>query len=140
MRIRVLEAGQAIGFQQLVCSPPRLGGVSAANLETELRVLQHRAPLEQMILLQQDTHPLVGAANAHTIEQDLSFRRLQQTGNDAQQGGFPAAARPHDAAELAVADRQVQVLERQRLSDPGEISVGQAFAPDSLPSAHRLIV
>jgi hypothetical protein len=47
-----------------------------------------------MILLQQDTHPLVGAANAHTIEQDLSFRRLQQTGNDAQQGGFPAAARP----------------------------------------------
>ena len=78
MRIRVLEAGQAIGFQQLVCSPPRLGGVSAANLETELRVLQHRAPLEQMILLQENTHTLVGPPNARAVDQDLAFGRLQQ--------------------------------------------------------------
>src|SRR5512144_293152 len=109
MRIRVFKTGEAIRFQQLVRAASRLGVASAANLETELRVLQHGAPLEQMILLQEDTDPFVGAAHGYAIEQDLSFRRLQHTGPDAQQGGLPATARTHDAAELAVADRQVEV-------------------------------
>ena len=75
--IGVLEAAEAVGFQQLVRLPARLGGALAQDFEAELGVLQHGAPLEQVVLLQQNADALVGAANARAVEQDLAFRRLR---------------------------------------------------------------
>ena len=141
IRIRVLEAGQAVGFQQLVRSPPRFGG--ALRRESRGRAPRSAAPCATRT----DDPSAAGYPPARGCRECCtpSSRTCPSVGCSRpemmrQQRGFPAAARPDDAAELTVADRQVQVLERQRLSGSGEISVGQAFAPDSLPSAHRLIV
>ena len=46
------------------------------------------------------------------VEQHLSRYRLELTGQRAQQGALPAAARPHDADHLAPLDREVEVVER----------------------------
>src|SRR5262249_35981230 len=134
--IRSLEAAEAVGLQQRMGPAPRLGAAAAADLESELGVLQHRTPLEQMILLQNDADPPVGAAHRLAIEQDLSLRRPQQAAEDRQQRGFSAAARPDDAAELAVADGEIKPLECERFAGAGEIRIGQALAADALASVH----
>src|SRR5262249_37705793 len=140
VRVGNLEPAEGGGRGQLGRGPARFPAGPAEDFQAELGVLEHGAPLEQVVLLQQDADAPVGAVDARAVEQQPSLGRPQQPGNERQKGGLAAAARADDAAELAVADREVEVFQRQRLAAPGEIRVGKAFAPDALASAHRLIV
>ena len=119
---------------------PRLRSAFAEDLEPEHGVLQHRSPLEQVVLLQENSNLPAGAANALAVKLEVAFGRLDQAGNDRKQRRLPAAARPDDAAKLAIAHDEIQILQRQRLSASGEIRVGKTFAANPVPPGHHLIV
>ena len=55
---------------------PRLGRALAENFEAEHGILQHRPPLEQMILLQDNSDFPVRAANALAVQKNISLGRL----------------------------------------------------------------
>jgi hypothetical protein len=64
------------------------------------------------------TGPLVGRDAAHVlpVEQDAAGRRLLEAGEHAQQGGLAAARCAEQREELALIDRQRQIV------DGGEIA------------------
>src|SRR5688500_17351946 len=92
-----------------------------------------------MIFLKQDPDPLAGTVGARAVQQEFAFGRSEQSGDQRQQRGLAATARPDDAAELAVTNGEIQAVEGTRLSCAREISIRQPLTPNSLPPAHRLV-
>ena len=130
IRVRVLKAPKAVGFQQLVRPAAGFGGALAGDSKPSSAFCRTVRHSNKWSFCRRMPTRVGGAANARAVESDAAFGRPQQAGDQRQQRGLAAAARPDDAAKLAVADREVQVLERKRLSGSGQIRIGQAFAAD----------
>src|SRR5262249_13703907 len=136
---RSLEAAEAVSLEELLRTTSRFHGARATNLKPELGVLQHGPPLEQMVLLEEDTDPPVGTAESFAVKQKLTLGRLQQSGYERKQGGLAATARPDNAAEFAVADREVEALDGQCFASARDVCVRKSVASNSLSTSHRLI-
>ena len=109
--------------EQLLAADDRRGlahprrGVSlghVADEQPEADVLGHVEVREERVALEDHRHvPAAGAqlGDVASADQDPAGRRLLEPGDEAQQRRLPAARRPQDDEELAVAHLQVEALE-----------------------------
>ncbi len=82
---------------------------------------------QRQVLEDQRGRPLVRADAVHVLAADphRAFRRLDEAGDDAQDGGLAAARRPEEGEELAAFDVQRRVLDRRKVAEADRYS-GQA--------------
>src|SRR6266536_2837724 len=99
----LLEPLQADQLQHLPHAPPALGGIEAHHLQGELDVAGDRPPLVQHRGLEDhaEVPVLPGLAGAAALDLDAALRRLDEVGDDAQQGGLAAPRGADDRQELA---------------------------------------
>src|SRR5690606_33401112 len=84
-------------------------------------VLGHCHVGEQGVRLEHGVHrPFVGWPQPHFLAVDLerAFRGVLEAGDHAQRRGLAAAGRPEEGEELAVADAQVDAVDRHDLAEP----------------------
>ena len=93
-----------------------LGVRHTLQLQAEHNVLKHRQPGEQRILLEHDTALDAGALNLFAVHINRAGSRLQQAGNDVQQGGFTAAGRTDHTDELVFLDFKVHAVQSDHLA------------------------
>jgi hypothetical protein len=121
-RIVVEEGAHAALVQQVDGALARLFQVPALNLRTQHRVVQDRAPLEQVVLLQHVAHARRRPRDGRAVHADPPGRRLQDARDQGQQRALAAAGLPDQADELARAQPQVDAVERLRLAGRGEVA------------------
>ncbi len=121
----MLEAVEADLADQPVGDPAALRGRRAFQLEAELDVALHRQPGEQRVALEHHAALGRGAGDRPAVEGDDALGRLGEAGDQAQQGRLAAARGADDHRQLALGDRERDVLER-----------GDRLAPAPL-EAHR---
>ena len=123
MRIVVLEAGEADGADQHVRARPRLGVEPPLDVEREQHVLQRRAPRQEIILLRhvadaagQPGIERLGVAERSNLRlvAHLPAARGVDLRDHVEQRGLAGARGPDDGEELAVGDREAQVLNDPR--------------------------
>ncbi len=88
-----------------------LGAIDAARLEPEQHIAEHGAPGKQQVLLH---HVADAAAQAVDLLAEILHRagvRLDQAGDDVEDRGFAATARPDDADKIAGVDVKGQIFE-----------------------------
>src|SRR5262249_35852241 len=100
-----------------------LRGWHASGVEPEAHVGLDVHPGKQAALLE---HHCVLDRPAAGLDLDGAAGEIIETGEDAQQRRFPAAARPDDAEKLARRDPQVDVVEREPAALPALILLAHA--------------
>src|SRR5205807_8804835 len=93
----------------------------ALRLEPDLDVLQHGEPGKQRKALEHHGDVAGRPVDAAARNGDVAAGRRHQAGNDAQEGRFPAARAAEQGDDLAVGEREVDVVEYQHIA-------GAAFA------------
>src|SRR5690606_11706193 len=114
-----------------------------AHLQAEGDVVGHAHVGKEGVRLENRVHrPLVGRPEPHLLPVDLErpFGGVLETGDHAEGGGLAAARRPEEGEELAVADGQLEVVDRHHLAealrDPDEFDRRAAQALP-FPFTHR---
>ena len=107
------EAFQTDQLEVILRHFPPLG-IRQAGLESqsEHHVVEHIEPGEQRRFLEHDHAVAPGAADRLAVRQHPARIRRLQARDDVEQGRFPAAAWPHQADELALADIQRHAIQR----------------------------
>src|SRR5205085_10801629 len=114
-RVAVTEAGEADDLEELVAALEALLPRPAADLEAELDVVGDRhVPEERVVLEDEADVALLGreVVDAAAVQQDLPSVEGREAGDEPQDRGLPAAARPEEHEQLAVGD-----LERALVHD-----------------------
>ena len=90
------------------------------HAQAEGDVLEHRHVAEQRVMLEHEADmALAGAARERilAVEGDLAGIRPVEAGDDPQQRGLAGARRPEQRQQLAVADLQIDIVERGELAE-----------------------
>src|SRR5690606_11389370 len=119
-------------------SHARHGGrrAPALHLQPQEAVVQHRAPVKQVVLLEHVADSRVGPAHRQPSHPDFPAVGPDQARDDGQQGALAAAAGPHDADELPVLYPQGQVLHGPRLAAGRVVRHGDMLQLDDGHPAH----
>ena len=107
------ELGEADGLQVLLGVGAALGRRESLELQPVFDVRLHVEPGKDRIVLEYGAgdRPAIAAG----LDFDATCGRVFKPGDDAQQRGFPATAGADQGEELAVADIEVDIVERQEL-------------------------
>ena len=112
VREMALEAGEPDHLdQRLRDLAPRLAR-HALELEAELDVVLHGAPGQQPELLEHHRAVGAGPGDRLAVHADVAGVRLDQPEQDIEEGALAAAGGADDRQELALADVDVEVLQR----------------------------
>src|SRR6516165_6162333 len=98
------EAAQPVAGEELSRPFARLAHVRALDFGAEYRVLQDRAPFEQIVLLQHVADLAVGAGDRLAVQQNRTVSRLENSGNEREQRALAASALADDGDELTGRD------------------------------------
>ena len=140
-RIIVRPVGKADGFEQLARPFFRLRLFDARDLEREADVLQRRALLQQVKLLEDHAHRaarleqlLFGEpAELLPVHRDRALGRLLQKVDAAHERAFARAGQADDAEDFAAVNLQINAVERNhstRAAAEGLIQV--LYADDTI--------
>ena len=83
---------------------PRRAQRHVLDLHTENDVVEHRAPRQQQVLLQHVADAADGAGGVDALDEHAAAGRLQQSGDDVENGGFAAAGGADQADEAPLRD------------------------------------
>src|SRR6185312_16708655 len=135
-RIITLEAAEPDQAQQGEDALLDLGAGLAADLEADHGVGQDSAPGQQIVGLEDEAAIGAGVGHHTAVEAHRPAARRLEAGDDAQQRGLAAAARPDDGDELAGADREVDGAQRlegaEAHREVGDLELGRGQCPYSL--------
>ena len=104
--MRDAQACQPDQVQQLIPPPAALGCRHLADAQAELDIFGHAHVLEQGVVLEDEAHPaLLGGqvGDIAPVQQHPPVVRGGQPGDQAQDGGLPAAAGAEQDEELPIA-------------------------------------
>ena len=133
--LRVAEAAEADRLEHLGGALAALGPADALHLQAVLDVLLHGEVREQRVVLEDGVDVAVVGRRARDVlsaEQHRTARRQFEPGDHAQHGGLARPRRPEQREELALADLEVDVVDRDDLV--GVVAV----ATEGLAEAHEL--
>src|SRR2546422_5239168 len=125
----------AAGF---LCGHPR-------DAERQLDVLHGVEDRQQVVRLEDETHAarpvaalrvVVHRGQGNAFDEHIARRQIVEAGETVQQGGLPAAGRPHDRDHLAARDREGQPAQRMDLDDPGVVHFVGIHSPDDRLGRH----
>ncbi len=105
-RVGLLEAGEADHGEDLADALGALGRVDAAGLEDDVDVLGDGHPRVEREALEDDGDAGVQARERLAVVEDLALGRLDEAGEDAEDGRFAAARRAEQGDDLAAAGRR----------------------------------
>ena len=116
-RVIVLEAFEPDELEQLhgalaVGSADRAGDFAADD-----GVGEHRAPRQQAVVLEHKAAVGAGLAHGAAVEQHFAGRRVFEAGDDAQERGLAAAARPDHGNEFAALDVEIDAAQRFEVAE-----------------------
>src|SRR5581483_443251 len=100
-------------------------GVDAPHLVLQQDIADHRAPIEEEIVLKDDADVRIGREHRHAADANRSLRGRDKAGDDAEQGALPAAARAEKRDKLHGTDLQLHFLHGDHRS---AIAHGEALA------------
>src|SRR5262245_38547831 len=100
------EAAQPVTGEERSRSRTSLVHIRALDFSAEHRVLQDRAPFEQIVLLQHVPDLAVGASDRLAIQQNHTVGRLENSGNEREQRALAASALADDGDKLTRRDRE----------------------------------
>src|SRR2546422_513409 len=134
VRIFRLEALEPDQLDETADGGGALAPVHPLDLEAVGDVPLDRAPGQDGELLEDDAAIGAGALHRPAVHQDGAARGPEQAGQDAEQGGFAAPARPDHREELALSHVEVEAVEGQHplaregidvlVTEPGEHDLG----------------
>jgi hypothetical protein len=113
--VRLLETPQVDQRDVAIGELFALRLLAARDFETELDVRTDVEPRVERWLLEDDDALAPRLRDRPTVEQRFAFIRMIEAGDDVEQRRLPAAGRPDQADELTLADRQRNVVERERV-------------------------
>src|SRR3954452_9765709 len=113
----MLEAGESVAMEQRQCPLARLAQRNALDFHAENGVVEHGSPRQQKILLQHVADAADRAGGVAAIAHPAAGARLEQPGDDVENGALAAPRWPDQADETALRDRQRD--RGQRLEDAG---------------------
>jgi hypothetical protein len=136
----VLEAGHQLQRHHEVVDPLLLGarGLVAVELERQLDVAQHVQRGHEVEGLEHEADPAPAQQRQLRIRQfgDLTIAepdtpggRAVESGHDVHEGGLARTARAHDRGELAAAEPDRHVIERDDSGGSGSVGLGEVFDP-----------
>ena len=97
----ILERQQSGEIEQRAGRGVSLALLDACHLQAELDILANRQPGEQRVLLEHDAAVRARFGDRLAVEPGLAKRRLDETGDDAEQGRLAATRRPDQRDEFA---------------------------------------
>ncbi len=106
----IAEAGEPDQLQRGLRAPRTLGARERQPLEPELDIRPHAAPRKQAGFLEHQPDP-AARRRLRALEPYMAGARLGEPGQDAQQGRFADTGCADDGDELAVLERQIEMLE-----------------------------
>src|ERR1700693_5025932 len=113
----VLEAFQPDELQQLHGALAVGGADRAGDFAADDGVGEHRAPRQETVVLEHKAAVAAGLAHGAAVEQHLARGRALETGDDAQERGLAAAARPDHGNEFAALDRETDAAQRFEIAE-----------------------
>ena len=109
VRVLLLEALQPDQVDEVAHGGRALGLRHALDLQAMGDVLLDRAPRQDGELLEDDAAVAAGPGHRPAVDEHAAAGGGDETGQDAQQRGLAAPARPHHGDELAVGDVELDV-------------------------------
>src|SRR5437868_8680931 len=116
------EAAKSVAGEKSSGALARLAHVRALDFGAQHGVLQDRAPLEQIVLLQHIADRAVGAGDGLAVHQNCAVGGLENSGNEREQRALAASALADDGVEFTGRDRERYVPERFGLALPPEVA------------------
>src|SRR5215813_4363047 len=110
--MKVFEAGESVPMQERQRPFARRAQRHVLNFHAENDVVEDRAPRQQEVLLQHVADAADRAGSVDPINEHAPASRLQQSGDDVENGGFAAARGPDQADEAALRDGKRDRRER----------------------------
>jgi hypothetical protein len=111
----------------------RLGAGHVLQTQPEGHVGEDVVPGEEAVVLEDQGRPEFRSLRRRSVEHDLPGSGLHQSGDDLEQRGLPAAARPHDADKLRASQGESHAGQRRRACLPASVLLGEAVGEE----AHR---
>jgi hypothetical protein len=133
--IAVLEAGEADEIDERLCAGFALGARQALALQAVEHVFAHRLPRKQREMLEHDAAVGAGTAYRRAVHQDCPGLDRQEAADEIEQGRLAAAGRAQQRQELALANFQRDVLQRQHLAPHRRPVVMAHLVDDDLTGA-----
>jgi hypothetical protein len=112
--IFALELTEPYRADERPCPLPVRLALHAAHLELDEHVPQHRAPIQQQVILEDDADIGIGRQDRLPLDMRLAACRLDEPGNDRKQCTLAATARPEQRDELARANVEIDAVHRKR--------------------------
>jgi hypothetical protein len=106
------EIGKPDQLDEMARELASLAGTDTVDLERELDIAEHGAPRQQAEVLEHHAGVLARAGDRRAGNGDAALVGGDQSGREPQQRGLPAAARPQQRDQLALAHRRVDAIER----------------------------
>jgi hypothetical protein len=110
VRQALQEAAESDHLQQLLGVVPVPAAGPTEDLHRQQDVVQDTAPGQQGRALEHEGDVTTRSGDGRASDLYRTSGRLDQAGDDAQQGGLPAARTPDDSGELTLVDPQVQAV------------------------------
>jgi len=132
-----MPPGQSDQGQQLEGAAGHLLAPEPLHVGRQQHIGEHVAPGEQHRRLEHHADVLARAIDRRAVEDGLALRRRQQSGQDFQQSGFSATRGTHDRDELALGDREIDVLQGHDGVRSVAIALRQAADRDDVAGAIR---
>src|SRR5690242_8212194 len=107
MDVAALEALQVHSLDEFASNGGTLPSLDTSLSQTEFDILLHIEPREECGFLEEQDAIGAGTFDVFPVSPDFASRRLFQASNNAQQGGFSAAARTKKAHKLTCGNLQV---------------------------------
>ena len=111
----MLEPAEPDAVDRSAGAPVDLSSRETLHAQAERHVPQHVAVREERMVLEHQAEPAPvrgDVCEVDTVPRKAPVRIGGEAGNRAEQRALPRPARPEDAHDLVVRDRQVDVLER----------------------------
>ena len=131
LRIGILEPVEPDQIDRADRPPPPLGAGDAQRLEAELDIAEHGQPRKQRIALEHHRDAANRLGDRHAAIFDNALARRHEPGENAQKGRFAGSRFAEDRDDLAVAQREVDMVEHQ----PPEMIGGAIGLRDALRCA-----
>src|SRR5262245_8231778 len=127
VRTPVLRVSEAHKIQVLLCGLSQLRAANAFHFQSKHHVLHGRKPGQQFGMLEHHASIVSASGDLATIDDHPSGARGVKSHCDAQRGGFAAAGWTDQRHDLAVLDREVDVLESLNVVHLAIHAQGKAF-------------
>ena len=124
------ELGQAHQVEVALGGLPSPRSADPLHAWAELDVAAHAEPRVEAGVLEDDAAPVRRALHHLAADRHRPLGRLEEPGDEPEQGGLAAPGRPEQAHELPAADVEVGAIEREDLTGRPLVAVDDAAERD----------